>query len=488
MKFKPKRTRLVFQFGDVREFARALTGKSRVFGSFDKHFEGVGPAYVVRVPARLDIMGGIADYSGSVVCEGLLGEAGVLGLQKRGDRRVRIHSVGLDAHGLTPTFDGSLEELSGRGRVVSYAAARRLFSRCDKSAWAGYIAGEFYTLMREARATFPCGADIVLASSIPLGAGISSSAAIEMATLHAINVAYGLGLDGLRLAHLGQKTENEVVGAPCGLMDQLATTLGKRGHFLAIECQPDRILGTVRLPKGCAAVGINSRVKHSVGGSKYTDVRVATFMGHKMILDLMRQRGEAGPSEDPMGGYLARITPKQFTRQFLSALPEKINGREFLDRYGDTCDRVTRVDPDKTYLVRSRASHPIYENARVKEFLRCLETAGATGEEAPLLRAGQLMYASHWSYRTRCGLDSAETNLLVGLVRSIGVRGGLYGAKITGGGSGGTVAVLGREGDIMASVDKVVAEYRRQTEIDAEVFSGSSPGALEFGCLEFAPA
>lgn len=488
VKFKPNRTKAASAFDDVAEFGRALTGRSKTLGSFDQHFDGVGPVYVVRVPGRLDIMGGIADYSGSVVCEGLLGEAVVLGLQRRKDRQVRVYSVGLEAYDMQPRMDVSLGAFREAGRLVSYSAARNALSETAATAWGGYVAGCFYTLMREENAAFACGANIVLTSSIPPGSGISSSAAVEIATLHAINVAYDLGIDGLRLAHLGQTTENRVVGAPCGLMDQLATTLGKREHFLAIECQPDKILGAVRLPQGCAAVGINSRVRHSVGGSKYTDVRVATFMGHKIILSLMCERGQAGAKEDPTDGYLARITPKQFAAEFHDCLPSSIKGREFLDRYGDTCDSVTEVDPEKTYYVRSRASHPIHENARVREFLECLEEADRTGEEEPLIRAARLMYASHWSYRTRCGLDSVETNLLVKLVRNIGIAGGLYGAKITGGGSGGTVAVLGREDTIMDSVAQVVETYRQRMGVDPDVFSGTSPGALQFGHIEYAPA
>ncbi len=488
MIFKPKKANAASRFDDVREFERALAGQSKLLGSFDDQFDGTGPVYVVRVPGRLDVMGGIADYSGSVVCEGLVNEAVVLGLQKRKDRRVRVYSVGLEKHGMNPQFEISLGTLRKSGRPITYSAAKKLFAKSAGTSWSGYIAGCFYVLMQEENVTFPCGADIVLTSSIPLGAGISSSAAIEMATLHAINVAFKLGVDGVRLAHLGQKTENQVVGAPCGLMDQLTETLGEEEHFLAIECQPDTILGSTRLPKGCAAVGINSKVKHAVIGAAYTDVRVATFMGQRIILSLMRDRGQTGSRQDPMKGYLARITPKQFRHEFEGYLPNKITGREFLDRYGDTRDPVTKVDPDKTYHVRSRASHPIHENARVKEFLACLKQVDVTGWDVPLVRAGQLMFGSHWSYRSRCGLDCPETNYLVELVRDMGLDAGLYGAKITGGGAGGTVAVLGREEMIMDSVSRIVDTYRREKGIEADVFSGTSPGALQFGHLEYSPA
>jgi len=216
-----------------REFERALNGRSKVLRSFEKHLTGVGPLYVVRVPGRLDIMGGIADYSGSVVCEGLLNPAAVLGLQRRKDRQVRVYSAGLAEHGLNPQFEMSLDEFRKDGRLISYAAARKRFSICLDISWAAYIAGCFYTLMEEEGAEFATGADIVLVSNIPMGGGISSSAAIETATLHTINVAYNLAIEGQQLAHLGQQTENRVVGSPCGLMDQLTVTLGREDMIMA---------------------------------------------------------------------------------------------------------------------------------------------------------------------------------------------------------------------------------------------------------------
>ena len=105
-----------------------------------------------------------------------------------------------------------------------------------------------------------------------------------------------------------------------------------------------------------------------------------------------------------------------------------------------------------------------------------------------MMGAGKLMYASLHSYGRWCGMGCRETDLLVRLVRELGPAHGLYGAKITGGGAGGTVAVLGREDMIMESVGKIVKTYRREKGIEADVFSGTSPGALEFGHLEYSPA
>ena len=124
---------------------------------------------------------------------------------------------------------------------------------------------------------------MVLDSRVPLGAGVSSSAAIEVATMQAISTAFGLNLEGVTLARLAQTVENRVVGAPCGIMDQMTSALGVANSLLLILCRPHEIQGTQTLPAGVRIFGINSNVKHSVGGSAYTRARVAAFMGRKIL-------------------------------------------------------------------------------------------------------------------------------------------------------------------------------------------------------------
>ncbi|HLJ94137.1 MAG TPA: hypothetical protein VKU02_13200, partial [Gemmataceae bacterium] len=153
-----------------------------------------------------------------------------------------------------------------------------------------------------------------------------------------------------------------------------------------------------------------------------------------------------------------------------------MRGEEFLRRYGGSTDRVTRIDPQRTYAIRQPTAHPIHEHARVHRFAELL---AHSPDEAGLHEMGQLMYASHASY-SACGLGSAGTDRLVELVREAGEAGGLYGAKITGGGSGGTVAVLGcaDAGPVVAAVAR---RYSQESGREAYVFSGSSAGACPFG-------
>jgi galactokinase len=140
---------------------------------------------------------------------------------------------------------------------------------------------------------------------------------------------------------------------------------------------------------------------------------------------------------------------------------------------------VTTVDPVRTYRIRQPTSHPVYEHHRVQLFRR-LMLEPATEERR--VHAGELMYQSHASY-SACRLGSRGTDLLADLVRKEGPKQGLYGARITGGGSGGTLAVLGRS-DASDAIGRVVEAYEAATGYRPYVFSESSPGVTSFGVLK----
>src|SRR5262249_31477159 len=150
----------------------------------------------------------------------------------------------------------------------------------------------------------------------------------------------------------------------------------------------------------------------------------------------------------------------------------------FLRRYSGIGDDVTRVDPRRIYKIRQPAAHPVYENHRVNAF-RNLLLEPSSEDRRRLL--GALMYGSHASY-SACGLGSPGTDLLVELVRAAGPDKGLYGARITGGGSGGTVAVLGSR-DAYPAILQVTREYERASGYRPYVFAGSSPGVRQFGSM-----
>jgi L-arabinokinase len=152
-------------------------------------------------------------------------------------------------------------------------------------------------------------------------------------------------------------------------------------------------------------------------------------------------------------------------------------GADFLARYHGITDSVTRVDPDRWYPVSAATAHPVYEQDRVSRFIDVLERGVTDVDAASVL--GMFMLHSHASY-TVCGLGDEGTDRLVEMVLALGPERGLFGAKITGGGSGGTVAILGRD-DVAGEVHHIARAYERETGRSAFVFDGSGPGAEELG-------
>jgi L-arabinokinase len=189
---------------------------------------------------------------------------------------------------------------------------------------------------------------------------------------------------------------------------------------------------------------------------------------------------------DPLGGYLANLDPDDYKKFFRPYLPEYIKGGEFLIKFGGTFDTATRVEPDVQYHVQHAADHHVLEARRVRNFVEFLSEAhglavGLPERDKLLNKAGHLMYASHLSYTNDAMLGADECDLLVKLVREH-EHAGLYGAKITGGGSGGTVAVLADEGSrVDAAIAEIMTMYEQQTGRKPEAFLGSSPGAWAAG-------
>jgi len=440
------------------------------------------PIVLARAPARLDVMGGIADYSGATVLELPLAHGALVAAQLSGDGLLTVRTDG-------PT----VPHLVNRGARISADALyhgdpkdapRRLRAALDEvdAAWAAYVLGPLAVL--EADASGPRvprvpgardGLRLVVWSDVPAGAGVSSSAALEVAALRAVEALFGLDLDPLDLARLAQQAEHRVALAPCGIMDQATAALGRKDHLLMLRCQPAEVLGQRPLPTGVRVLGIDSGVAHRVSGAQYGRVRIAAFMGRAII--------RAHDPSDPPGGYLCNLAPARFADLYAALLPHEIDGAAFLARYGETGDDATRVDSGARYRVRDCTAHPVYEQANVAAFLAALDCHERTAQDLTvdtdaLEEAGAAMYRSHASYGDRCDLGTPETDLIVDLVRAAGPDCGLYGAKITGGGAGGTVAVLGAGPHMYETVDGIAADYASRTGNRARVIAGSGEGAM----------
>jgi len=224
---------------------------------------------------------------------------------------------------------------------------------------------------------------------------------------------------------------------------------------------------------------------HQVTGADYASVRIGAFMGYRIIAELAGLKAEEAGKGEPVNvddakwrGYLSNVTPSEFEQRYAAHLPLRVSGAEFLARYGGITDSVTCIVPEAVYAVRVPAAHAVYEHHRVRLFAELLREPVTSGR---LELLGELMYQSHAGY-VACGLSVAGTDRLVELVREAGPTRGLYGAKLTGGGSGGTVIVLGH-GDARQAVEEIARKYFEETGREPYIFSGSSPGGFGFGHL-----
>ncbi|MEU2898812.1 galactokinase [Streptomyces sp. NPDC001273] len=358
-----------------------------VAGSVAERFEqlyGFAPEGVWAAPGRVNLIGEHTDYNDGFVMPFALPHTAVAAVSRRDDGVLRLHSADVSA----PVAELTVEALA---------------PGADKR-WTAYPAGVVWAL-REAGHTVT-GADIHLASSVPAGAGLSSSAALEVVVALALDDLYGLGLRGWQLARLCQRAENVYVGAPVGIMDQTASACCESGHALFLDT---RDLSQRQIPFDLAAEGmrllvVDTRVKHSHSEGEYGRRREGCEKGAALLgVDALR--------DVPYDGLDAALA-----------------------RLGDE-DEVRR-------LVR----HVVTEDQRVERVVSLLE-AGDTRAIGPLLVEG------HTSLRDDFRVSCPELDLVV----DTAVAAGALGARMTGGGFGGSAIVLAEETDVPA-VTKAVEE------------------------------
>ncbi|HTI13205.1 MAG TPA: galactokinase family protein [Dictyobacter sp.] len=466
---------------DIERFLALLNTQVHDF------FSPAIPLTVGRAPGRLDLMGGIADYSGSLVLQMPLAVATIVALQSISEPTLVVCSTTASEIAGDTIVQLPLDQLHQQGQPISYKEAHTLFNQHDTTSWAAYVLGIIVSLQFEQYLTLKHGLRILVHCEVPIGKGVSSSAALEVATMQALCAHFKLSLNGHDIARLCQKVENVIVGAPCGIMDQMASTYGENNSLLALLCQPAVLLDAVPLPEGIEIWGIDSGVRHAVSGADYGSVRVGAFMGYRMIAEMagltaILHEPESITIDDPYWqGYLANIPPSLWETMYREKIPVTMRGDEFLQRYSGTTDPVTHIDPGLVYAIRQPTAHPIYEHHRVQLFRALLQLPQPGEAEYTLL--GELMYQSHASY-SACQLGSNGTNMLVELVRQQGPQAGLYGAKITGGGSGGTVAILARNGS-EPHLQQIIKQYEQETGLTTTILHGTSSGAKAWGYLQF---
>lgn len=351
---------------------------------------GYAPTHTIQAPGRVNLIGEHTDYNDGFVLPCAIDYQTVIACAKRDDRQVRVVAV---------DYDNQQDSFSLDAPIMSV----------KEPMWANYVRGVVKHLQK--RDPSFGGVDMVISGDVPQGAGLSSSASLEVAVGTVFQQLYHLKLDGAAIAVNGQEAENQFVGCNCGIMDQLISALGKKDHAMLLDC---RTLGTrpVSMPKDIAVVIINSNFRRNLVGSEYNTRREQCETGARFF---------AQPA-------LRDVDIEQF-----KAVEHEL-------------------DPQ----VAKRVRHVLTENART------LEAADALSR-GDLKRMGELMAESHASMRDDFEITVPPIDTLVEIVKAeIGERGGV---RMTGGGFGGCVVAL-MPFDLVDQVKAAVAEqYEAKTGI-----------------------
>ena len=277
-------------------------------------------------------------------------------------------------------------------------------------AWANYLRGVVAGFAR--RGVILPAIDTAIVSEVPLGGGLSSSAALEVATATLLEAVSGHALDPREKARLCRQAEHDFAGVPCGLMDQLASVFGEDGGALLIDCQFEVVRVVPFADPDVALLICNTNMRHALSDGAY-----------------LRRRTECIEATRVLGVPSLR-----------DATPEMVDAARGI------------FDP----AVRRRARHVTTENARTL-------AAADHLEKREFAAVGKLMFESHNSLRDDFEVSSAELDVLVDIAREIGDAGGVLGARMTGGGFGGCTVTLVRSDSVDRVGETLDREYRRRT-------------------------
>ncbi len=371
------------------EAARLKTRFGEVYGAGHR-------VRVLRGPGRVNLIGEHTDYNLGFVLPMALDLACLVAAAPGSDGRLRAFSDNL-----------------GQSREWPLAALSELKPARD---WGDYITGVAREVVRVGLALQPV--NLLIASTVPVGSGLSSSAALEVAT--ALALLGDRELDGLELARLCRRAENDFVGMPCGIMDQYVSVFGREHAAVKIDCRSLEH-ETVALPKGLEILAVNTMVKHELGQSAYRD--------------RVRECGEAVEA-------IRRRRPAVASLRDVAA---------------DEFDALAAEIPE---IPRKRARHVVSENQRVEDFI-------AASRRGDLAAMGELFVGSHRSLQHDYQVSCEELDFLVDTALAVP---GVLGARMTGGGFGGCTASMVRPDAVANFEARITSAYRQRFGLTPQIF------------------
>ena len=370
---------------------------ARAEETFEQKF-GRPARFVVAAPGRVNLIGEHTDYNDGFVLPMAIDRYTVLA----GD----IKETGNEAQ-LFSTLIGEQETIPLTSGKVG-----------DLPMWTRYIRGVFDAYLDEGISPMPF--DVVVDSTVPLGSGLSSSAALEVATATLIEAMSGKSVTPVRKGLLCQRAEHEGAGMPCGIMDQFSSVLCQAGHLMLLDCRDQQTKMVTLADLDIEVLIINSNVKHELTGGKYAERRKQC---------------------ESTAAALGVRSLREATTELLEQHREKLDDIHY-----------------------RRARHVISEILRTVAAARAIE-----GGEWQVV--GELMYASHASLRDDYEVSCGELDALVGTANDLGADQGVIGSRMTGGGFGGCTVSLVKTDAVAEVAQAICQRYRQETGIKAEAFS-----------------
>jgi len=370
---------------------------AQIAAGFEKHY-GRAPRWIVAAPGRVNVIGEHTDYNDGFVLP----------------MAIERYAIMAADVAITP------------GKISIYDTQFKENVTIDISApvtkgqpkWSNYIRGVVAGFQNRGQ-KIPA-LDIAMISTVPLGGGLSSSAALEVCTATLMEVATGKKIDPVEKALLAQKAEHDFAGVPCGIMDQFISALGREGHLLLLDCRTRKTELVPMNDPSVALLIVNTNVKHELGSGEYARCRAECEQAAKILGVASLRDATAGQLENAK-----------------SKLSE---------------------------IVFHRARHIVGEIERTVHAAKDIRASNWTG-------AGNLMYASHASLRDDYEVSCKELDAVVEIAKDIGLKGGVYGCRMTGGGFGGCAVALVKAEAVDAIMKKIAADYKTKTGIEAVIFS-----------------
>ena len=373
-----------------------------VTAEFQKHY-GRPPRWIVAAPGRVNVIGEHTDYNDGFV------------LPMAIERYAIMAADAAAAPGKISIYDTQFKDSA----VIDVAAPVTK----GQPKWSNYIRGVLAGFQN--RGVKIPALDVAFLSTVPLGGGLSSSAALEVCTATLIEAATGKTIDPIEKALLAQKAEHDFAGVPCGIMDQFISALGREGQLLLLDCRTRKTELVPMSDPSVELLVVNTNVKHELGSGEYAKRRAECEQAAKII--------------------------------GVSSLRDA------------TADQLEKAKGKLSEVVYRRARHVIGEIERTVH-----AAAGIRASNWPTV--GQLMYASHAALRDDYEVSCKELDVVVEIAEDIGFKGGVYGCRMTGGGFGGCCVALVKADAVAAITKKIAADYHVKTGIEATIFS-SRPAA-----------